>query len=89
MAKGRTIFEYEVDYEGARAKAEELGRAICRQHPEIAYRVEIRTGEGAYLVLYGPEERIRRIAQARSRRQVDWLLAGTPVYIIYGGPEAL
>lgn len=88
MAKARTVFEYKVDYEGARAKAEKLGRAICRRHPEIAYRVEIKTGEGAYLVLYGPEEQVRRIAEMRSRRQVDWLLAGTPVYIIYGGSKA-
>jgi hypothetical protein len=44
--------------------------------------------EGAYLVLYGrDEERIRWIADARSRRQVDWILESKPVYIIYGGPK--
>ncbi len=88
MSKAKTIAEYELDYQGARAKAEEIGRAIHRKHPEISYQVYVKTDEGAYLVLYGrDEERIRRIAEARSQRQVDWILEGTPVYIIYGGPK--
>ncbi len=86
MAKTRTVFEYEVDYEGARAKAEEMARRMCRKHPDIDYRIVTRYDEGVFLELYGQdEERIRRIAKAMDRRVVDLILAGTPVYVVYGG----
>ncbi|HED04538.1 MAG TPA: hypothetical protein ENI60_07220 [Candidatus Fraserbacteria bacterium] len=88
MAQSETVFEYEVDYEGARAKAKEMARRMQGKHPEIGYRIVTRYDEGVFLELYGPdEERIRRIAKAMDKRVVDLILAGTPVYVIYGGPE--
>jgi len=87
VGKASTVFQYDVDDEGARTQAEKLAQKLLRKHSNLHCRVEVKSGEGAYLILYGDEERIRKIIQSASRHQVNWLLAGTPVYIIYGGPK--
>jgi hypothetical protein len=86
--KPETIFEYEVDYEGAQAEAEKIARAIVRKHPELSYGIYTRFDEGIFLVLYGPDdEQVYRIANARRKRQVALIDEGKPIYFIYGGPK--
>jgi hypothetical protein len=88
MAKAETIFEYEVDYEGARAEAEKIARAICRKHPDLSYRIETVAGEGVFLWLYGGDgDRFDRLVRGRRKRQLDLILEGKPIYFIYGGPK--
>ncbi|MCD5417143.1 hypothetical protein LR021_02070 [Candidatus Bipolaricaulota bacterium] len=80
------VFQYEIDYQGAYKSAEEIAQEIIRDHPELAYRIVTKPGEGVYVKLYGQnEELILEISEGMSERETELLLAGTPVYVTYGG----
>lgn len=82
------VFQYEIDYQRAHEKAEEIALEIVRNHPELAYRSVTKPGEGVYVKLYGEnEELILEISEGMSMRETELLLAGTPVYVTYGGKE--
>lgn len=82
------ILEYEVDYEKAQQEAEKLAQEIVKDHSGLEYRVFTWAGEGAYIQLFGEdEELVRGISESLSDKKLELLLAGTPVYVIYGGRE--
>lgn len=80
------VFEYEIDYEKARREAEKLAKAITHAHPNLNYKIVTSQEEGVYLELYGDdEEQVWEISQSLAPKKVRLLVAGAPVYIIYGG----
>lgn len=82
------VFQYEIDHERAHEKAEEIAQEIIRNHPELTYKIVTKPGEGVYVKLYGEnEELILEISEGMSERETELLLAGTPVYVTYGGKE--
>jgi len=85
---GEVVFKYEIDYQRAREKGEEIAQEIIRNHPELTYRIVTKPGEGVYIKLYGEnEDLILEISEGMSERETELLLAGTPVYVTYGGKE--
>ena len=80
------VFEYEIDYEKARREAEKLAKEITHAHPKLNYKIVTSQEEGVYLELYGAdEEQVWEISQSLAHKKVRLLVAGAPVYIIYGG----
>ncbi len=80
------IFKYEIDYEKARREAEKLAKEIRREHPSLKYEIVKSQEEGVYIELYGDdEELVWEISQSLAQKKVKLLVAGAPVYIIYGG----
>ncbi|MBI3660396.1 hypothetical protein HY230_08005 [Candidatus Acetothermia bacterium] len=90
MAKPKTtIFEYEVDYEGALKEAKKIAQAIVRTYPDLSYDTFIRWDEGVFIEFYGQDEEfVDRVINSKSlrKRQLDLILEGKPIYFIYGGP---
>ncbi len=80
------IFEYAIDYERARREAEKLAKEIIDEHPNLRYKIVTCQEEGVYIELYGDdEELVWEISQSLVQKKVKLLVAGAPVYIIYGG----
>lgn len=80
------IFEYEIDYQRASEKGEEIARKIVNKHPELRYRIVVKSDKGVYIKLYGEdEELIHNISEGMSEQEAELLLAGTPVHVTYGG----
>jgi len=83
-----TIFEYKIDYKGARSEAEKLAKEILKKYPQVGYRIVTILEEGVYIELYGDnEEFIHKISESLNEKKVELLVAGMPVYVIYGGRE--
>jgi hypothetical protein len=80
------VFEYEIDYEKARREAENLAKGIIQKHPNLRYKIIAWQEEGVYIELYGDdEELVWEISQSLAPKKLKLLLAGAPVYIVYGG----
>lgn len=80
------VFEYEIDYQRAREKGEEIARRIVSEHPELSYRIIMKPEKGVYIKLYGEdEELVHNISDGMSEQEAELLLAGTPIHVTYGG----
>ena len=80
---------YTINYEEAYRKANEIAEEIVSSHPGISYRIMTKPEDGVYVKLYGDNENlIVKIADGMSEREMELLLAGMPVYVIYGGKAA-
>lgn len=85
--KKETIFRYEIDYQEAEAQAQKVAKSIMKRHPDLEYSILVAEGEGIYVRLFGNEAEVRKISESMRRRELKLLLAGAPVYIIYGGEK--
>ena len=80
------VFEYEIDYQRAMKKGQEIAQRIVSKHPELSYRIVIKSEKGVYIKLYGEDdELIHAISDGMGEQEAELLLAGTPVYVTYGG----
>jgi hypothetical protein len=80
------VFEYEIDHEKARREAERLAKGIIQTHPNLRYKIVTWQEEGVYIELYADdEELVWEISQSLAPKKLKLLLAGAPVYIVYGG----
>ena len=79
------VFKYDIDYEKVNKKAQEIAQELLRNYPGLKYQIVIRYDEGVFIKLYGDEELIRTISNSMKKKELKLLIAGSPVYVIYGG----
>lgn len=80
-----TIFRYEIDYEEAEAQAQNMVTSLLESYADVDYSLLTVEGDGVFIRLFGDEAKVRKIGAAMRKKEMELLLAGTPVYIIYGG----
>ena len=85
--KKETIFRYEMNYRKAEAQAQTIAESIIKKHPDLEYNILTAEGEGVFVRLFGDEAKVRQISASMRKKELKLLLAGTPVYIIFGGKK--